>query len=216
MKQIKRQRIYIRFIVVFCLFLLLLLAGFQSIWVLAGAGTPIMLQTGLQRTRVQSIAKNALILASRPEEEHTQAVSELQNILPRFEQAQVGLNKGDTSLQLPSHVPDDIAALVVASQSDYGAIDTATRKLLVTADGHVDLLQVDIVITHERDYSLEMTAVASAWQSHIENAFLQIFAWEMGIVFLLLVLVLVQYILITRHMMTTLLKEAKEREEHAV
>src|SRR2546430_123803 len=104
MKQAKRQRIYIRIIVVFCVFLLLLLAGFQWIWVGAGSASSIMNQSGLQRTRAQAIAKDTLILAYRPESEHAQAVNELQNLLPRFEQTQKGLQVGDNSLQLPPRV----------------------------------------------------------------------------------------------------------------
>jgi hypothetical protein len=213
MKQTKRQRIYIRIIVVFCVLLLLLLAGFQSIWVLAGSASGIMNQTGLQRTRAQVIAKDALILASRPEDEHAQAINELQNILPRFEQAQRGLQNGDAALQLPARVPDDVAPYVQATQSDFFAMDTAARKLLATADGHVDSIQVDIVLAHEHDYSIAMSAVVSAWQTRIDAAFLHIFEWESGIVALLILIIIGKYFLITRHIMKRLLEEAQEKEQ---
>jgi hypothetical protein len=211
-KQTKRQRIYIRMIVVFCIFLLLFLAGFQSIWVLAGSASGIMIQTSVQRARAQAIAKDALILAYRPESEHTQAVSELQNLLPRFEQTQKGLVVGDASIQLPNRVPDDIQPYVAATQFDFAAMDTAARKLLTPADGHVDTIQVDIVLAHEHGYSTAMSAVVSAWQARIDSAFLHIFEWEIGIVALLILVILGKYFLITKRIMTRLLEEVQERE----
>lgn len=191
----KMRVIYIRMLFVSCIILLILLGLFQSIWVLSGSGTSIMNQVGLQRVRVQAITKDVLILAYRPVDEHVQSVSELQNVLPMWEKVQLGLQQGDKSLQLPAHPPDEVLQALALARSDYTAIDTAARVILANADKPVDPIQMTIIVSHEHGYAVAMSQVANAWQSHIDDAFIQIFYWESGIVLVLIVLLILMAIL---------------------
>lgn len=194
----RRLRRYLRLAITTQIILLLLLAAFQAIWVLGGSASGIMEQTGLQRTRAQNIAKDVLILAYRPADARPQAVSELQNILPRFEQTQTGLQNGNTTLQLPAHVPDNIAQLLIAAQSDYISIDSATKLILAHTDKPVDAIQLAIILNHEHGYALAMTQVDMAWKQHIDNAFAQIFWIEIGLNALLIVLNAPLYYFVSR------------------
>jgi PilJ/NarX-like methyl-accepting chemotaxis transducer len=204
MQQVKRLRTYVRILTATTLVLLLLLALFQAIWVYGGSETSIMNQSGLQRTRAQAIAKDVLILAYRPAAEHPSAISELQAVLPRFEQTQTALQNGDTSLQLPARVPDDITLPLSASQSDYIALDTATRLIAAHPDAPVDAVELSIVISHASMYSQEMTAVVSAWQTRIDGAFLHLFWWETGLVAAIMLVVGGKYLFVTRQILRRL------------
>jgi hypothetical protein len=188
----KKPSIYVHMAMITCIALLIILGLFQSVWVLGGSASSIMVQCGLQRTRMQAITKDVLILAYRPTADHAQAIGELQIVLPLWEQTQKGLQVGDTTLMLPAHVPETVQALMIASQSDYLAIDTAAKKII--ADGPVDPIQAQIILNHEHSYAVEMTQVNNAWQLQIDGAFLHIFWIESGITLLVIVLLLLLYI----------------------
>lgn len=177
-----------------CIALLILLGLFQSVWELGGSASSIMVQCGLQRTRMQAITKDVLILAYRPTADHAQAISELQIVLPLYEQTQRGLQMGDTALMLPAHVPETVQTLMIASQSDYLAIDTAAKKIIAHSDGLVDPIQAQIILSHEHSYAVEMTQVNNAWQLQIDGAFLHIFLIESGITSLVIILLLLLYV----------------------
>lgn len=202
--QTKRLRTYVRILTMTTLVFLLLLALFQSIWVFGGSETSIMNQAGLQRTRAQAIAKDVLILAYRPTLEHPQAISELQAVLPRFEQTQTALQSGDASLQLPQHVPDDILLPLSASSSDYIALDTAARLIASHPDAPVDPVEMSIVLSHVTMYSQEMTAVVAAWQTRIDGAFLHLFWWEIGLVAAVMLVIGGKYFFVTQRILRRL------------
>ncbi len=195
----RRWRTYLRIISCFCLALLLLLAAFQSIWVFGGSASSIMLQVGLQRTRVQSIAKDVLVLQYRPVATHPQAVSELQSALPRFEKTQAGLQNGDTSLQLPTNVPGDIAPLVANTQPDYTAIDGALRQILAHIKEPIDPIEAAIILEHEHGYALAINQVSTAWQQRIDSAFLHIFWIESGMVGANSIVAIIVYFYVSRN-----------------
>src|SRR5580765_2203435 len=196
----KNLHAYIQLAMIASILLLLVLGLFQSIWIYGGSETGIMTQVGLQRTRVQALAKDVQILSYRPASEHAQAINELQNVLPRFEQTQAGLQHGDDALQLPTHVPTDVAQLLIATQSDYTAIDTAVRLIIAHHDEPVDPIQRDIVLAHEHDYSTQMTLINTAWQQRIDGAFLHIFWIESGITLAALALIALSYLFLIRRM----------------
>lgn len=200
----KRMRTYLRIISCFCLVLLLLLVAFQSIWVVGGSASSIMLQVGLQRTRVQSIAKNVQILENQPADVHPQAVSELQSALPRFEKTQAGLQNGDVSLQLPMSVPTDIALLVANTQPDYNAIDGALRQILAHIRQPIDPTEVSVILEHERGYALAINQVSAAWKQHIDSAFLHIFWIESGLVAIIITLNSIIYFFVSRRIIASL------------
>jgi len=185
---------YARIFTISCMILTLLLMGFQSIWVVAGSASGIMLQVGLQRNRAQAIAKDVLILTYRPQAEHSTAISELQNIQPLWEKTEKGLLQGDSSLSLPVNKPDDVKQLIWQEQPDFLAMDTALKKVLQKPDAQIDPIQAQIILDHQPQYSLTLAGIHAAWQRRIDDAFLHLFWIESGLslaIFTLLVAIFV-------------------------
>lgn len=180
------RHIWITFIA--SLLLLLLLEGFFTIWVSYGSPATLMNQIGLQRTREQRMAKDILILVYRPAEEHAQALSELQSGLPAWERGQTGLRVGDASIGLPAHPSENIASLILQSQSDYTSLDLAFRAILVH-HSPVDMLQVQIIMEHENGYFLAISRINVLWQQQIDDVFLQLFWIQTGLVVVIGILV---------------------------
>lgn len=141
----------------------------------------IMYRVEQQGALDERIDKDVLNLAYRAQSERVQAVNELQVTLPTFEQIQAGLQNGDASLYLPTRRPQDVQLLVVQSQSDYAAIDTAARSILAHADSPVDANELAIIQQHERPYFLEINDVAKVWESHILENALDFFWFELWI-----------------------------------
>ena len=120
-------------------------------------------QSTQQSVRVQRIAKNVLILEnqSASKESKAQAISEMQNGLPAFENTQASLQQTKNT---------DTHFLIAQSQPDFVSIDTAARSILSHGSGNVDPLQAQIVLDHERNYSLIMTQIGTLRQSHIQSS----------------------------------------------
>lgn len=121
-----------------------------------------------QRTLEQIIVKDVLILAYRPAPDHVQAISEIQNALPTWEQVQTGLQKGDDSLGISHNLPPEIHLLLLQSQSDFTSIDTAAHQVLAHPS-KIDQTQLLIILQHERAYSLAMFQVSDLFESHIHG-----------------------------------------------
>jgi len=141
-----------------------------------------------QGALAERIDKDVLILAYRPDAEHAQAVSELQVTLPVFEKIQIGLQNGDSSLNLPMRRPADVQLLLLQTQSDYAAIDAAAQSVLANAGPPVDQNELAIVVQHERPYFLAMSTVAKIWEGHIEDNALGFFWTELWIGIILMIL----------------------------
>jgi hypothetical protein len=161
----------------FCLVLLLIEAGFQSI-PLTISGAQIS-QADAQKTRCEVIAKSALILEYRPAPEHIQAISDLQVILPRFQQEQA---------VLAAYHNETIQAYLLQAQPDYLAIVKATQNILARKDKPVDMDQVSIIMAHERGYTTTMNALLVYGLQRLDARTLQVFLFESGIDALLLIM----------------------------
>src|SRR6266568_8568747 len=74
--------------------------------------TAIVSAVGAQRARAVRMVKDVLVLAYRPAGEHAQSLSELQDILPAWEQTQKGLQVGDAALGLPRYPPTNVVLLL--------------------------------------------------------------------------------------------------------
>lgn len=199
MQPSKKQRIIILIAFLSTVILLMLLLGFQSLWVVRGTAANLMRQVGLQPAREQRIVANVLILAYRPTSEHAQALSALQNLLPLWQKTQNGLMNGDDSLGLPKRSPQDIQLLLLQAQPDYVAISTATQKILDHPDRLAD--QLPIIMDHQNDYYVTMTQIVSLWQSHIDAVFYQLFWWEAGLDGACLLIVVCIYLFIVRRLL---------------
>jgi hypothetical protein len=123
----------------------------------------ILIQPTQQSVRVQRIAKNVLILEqTTPSAEHASAISELQNGLPALESTQKQLQQVKNS---------DSLFIVNQSMPDFVSIDTAARSILAHASTEkVDPTQAQIVLNHERNYSLLMTQLSTLRQSHVTSS----------------------------------------------
>jgi hypothetical protein len=178
--------------------LLLLLAGFQALWAKFSIAN-FANQSSMQRARVERIAKNALILARQPtKDEASQAINEMQLVLPIWQQVQTGLQAGDSSLGLPGRVPANIQLLMIQAQPDYISILTAAKKVLAGRVQSPDPIQAQIILDHERGYYLIMSQVSQLWQDHIDSSYLQTFQIELGIIALALVVVVFSHFNVTR------------------
>ena len=180
MSQLQKVRAFSKIIIVFGIAILLLLAGFQSIPMLSASSAQTINQAGLQRTRVELIAKSALILANRPESEHIQALSDLQVVLPLFEQEQADL----------SHNPyGDVQVMLQSIRGSYLAIDTAARSILAHKD-RVEIEQIQIILSKNQDYRAGINQIVTALQVHADDQLHQLFSIEIILDALLLILAL--------------------------
>jgi len=133
-----------------------------------------------QRVFEQRIVTDVLTLAYRPEEEHPEALSELQTALPVWEKVQNGLQKGDDSLGISPNLPNNVKLYLLQMQPDFSYMDTAARQILAHHDP-VDPDQVVIILQHEQSYYLSMAQAVILFQDDIDNAAKIYFSIELGI-----------------------------------
>lgn len=150
--------------------------------------------TNQQYALDERIAKDALALTQPGD--HSQAILELQVTLPIFEKNQNGLvMDNDPSLELPAHIPGDVQLLIIQSQSDYTALDSAARSILANADPPINPDQLAIVQQHERPYFLEMNTISKVWQTRVDDNAAAFFQVELGFGIGMLVLLVVYFVL---------------------
>jgi hypothetical protein len=190
MENLEKIRRLFSIIVPFVLVLSLLLIGFQSILVIQGSTALAIDNAGLQRSRSTAIAKNALILAYRTDiKERVQAISDLQVIVPLFEQEQGVLN---------SYRPTDIQLLMSSSRSDYLALDAALKSIILHQDRPIDQIQVDIILAHTTSYNVAINQVVIAIQNHVDDEVRMLFLIEVVIDALLIILAIVLFVSVLR------------------
>jgi hypothetical protein len=150
------KTIYRRLVFMIAMALLILLAVSQLLPL--AYNVPMLVgQSALQGTRAQRIAKDALVLEYRPASEHAQAINEIQNSLPIWEAQQSYLSTLQNST---------VQTLMAQAQPDYLAIDTAARNLLAHTN---DTTQTNIIIQHERNYTLVMNQLSQLIQDRIQE-----------------------------------------------
>ncbi|HEX3640213.1 MAG TPA: hypothetical protein VHV10_02865 [Ktedonobacteraceae bacterium] len=152
---------------IFGIILIVLSIAFASLPLIPNNTLGVIRLIARQRTIEQQIVKDVLIL-DRPAGNYIQAISELQNSLPAWEQVQIGLQKGDDSLGISPNLPADIKLLILQSLSDFASIDTAARKILAHPSP-VDQIQLTIILQHEHGYSLTMFQVSGLFEDHIHG-----------------------------------------------
>lgn len=180
------QKINYRRVVLGCLLFLLVALIATQILPLFFDEPGLINQTAMQSTRAQRIAKDALVMAYRSSDEHSQAVSEMQDTLPQLEAEQI---------QLRTLMSPDAQLLVTESQPDYAAIDTAAQMLLAHPTDPTDITQVTIILEHERNYALTMSQLAVLRQTKIQESNLVLVASQCVISLLIIVLVAVFFVL---------------------
>jgi hypothetical protein len=201
--------------IILALFLLLALSILNILPLLSGSDEIVaMQQANYQLARDEFISKDVLVLAYRPMTYHSQAVSELQTVLPAFQQVQVGLLKGDVSLGLPNNPPDNVRAALLASQSDYLAIITAVNHLLAHPDAsNPDPIQIEIVLQHEHLYIGEMYQVVTLLQQNAEARKVQLIFIKLTLLGGAGVVVVLKYSLFTQVALKRIQSLEEEQEK---
>lgn len=173
---VRRLRFFSRIVLALMVVLLLLEAGFQAIPLFTSATQ--VAEASAQRTRCEVIAKSVLILAYRPASEHVQAISDLQVVLPLFLQEQS---------VLASYRNETIQTYIVQMQPNFLAIVKAAQNILARKDKPVDMDQVAIIVSHERDYVSTMSQLLTYGLQRLDSRTLQLFLIECSIDILLLI-----------------------------
>ncbi|OLD63409.1 MAG: hypothetical protein AUF65_02420 [Chloroflexi bacterium 13_1_20CM_50_12] len=153
---------------IFGILLILFSIAFSALPLIPNSTLGVIRIIARQRAIGQQIVKDVLILAYRPPPEHVQAISEIQNALPVWEQVQAGLQNGDSSLGISPNLPGDIKLLLLQAQSDFTSVDTATHQILAHPSP-IDQTQLSIILHHEHGYSLAMFQVSDLFESHIRG-----------------------------------------------
>jgi hypothetical protein len=172
-----------RLCMIVALILLGLLAAYETI-PLTYQEAEIVNQIDSQAIRAQRIYSNALTLAYRPQEEHAQAVSEIQNTLQPWEREQSELQ----GLRLN----EDMRVLVVQAQPDYVAIDVAAKTLIAHPE---DKVQVEIITEHRRNYVLLMTQLSMLYSQRIPARIQWFVSFGEGITLLLLAAMTAKFVI---------------------
>jgi len=211
----KTQRAIVSMVVASITFLLLTLIGFDIYPLTTGNDALIVEQQAwLQVVRDEYLAKSVLILAYRPVSSHSQAISNLQVILPGFQQTQSGLLNGDTLLGLPSNPSDDVKRILQQAQSDYVPLVAALKVILAHPDGPVDPTEVDIVLLHDYPYSITMAGLATLLQQQAEAVNLHLIIIKL-ILKTSLIAIIVGYHFLSGRRMFDKLVEIEMTEEQA-
>lgn len=144
-----KLRNFMRGAIVAGVLLLLVQAAFQSLPLFLPSDANAINNAGLQRTRSQVLVKSAFTLAYRPKQEHAQAVSDIQTVLPLWQQEQEALTQT---------VSIDVQPLLTDARGDYLAMLAASKVILAHSDS-VNLIQVDIMAASNRNYVRAMNQV---------------------------------------------------------
>lgn len=174
----KKSRLSTRIILLSCIALLLLLAGFQAL-PLSHYEVNYLNSAETQRVRSQIIVKSALTLAYRPVAEHAQAISDMQVILPLFIQEQQTLDANRNA---------DVQQAVQLARSDYLALVSSAQSVITHANKPIDHIQVDILVAHNRGFVNAETEVITVLLNHEAADQAYLFAIECildGMLFLL-------------------------------
>lgn len=173
----------------------LLACLFGFVWLLLRFGTETQLinSIGLQRTRIERMTKDVLLLRYyRNTSYYTTSVAEIQDTLPLWQSTESALQNGDTAQGLPPHVPTDILNVVSQTQFDYIPLNVALQKIVLHPT-QIDDTQVQIILDHRNGYTISISLILSMWDNDIQSVFLQLFWIKAVLIALLLVLVLASF-----------------------
>jgi len=148
--------------------------------------------TANQATRAQFISKDALLLEYTPASQlttRTTAISELQDILPNFQQEEAYLSTLKAS---------NVKLLMLRVSQDYTPMDVALKALLASPT-KTDPIQVGIILQHEKTYTLGINQVVAAMLQDLDDIQQQIFVIDLVLFSLLILLAGMDSALMERH-----------------
>lgn len=163
------------------IFFLVVMLAFEALPLLSNTALGTFRLMTRQRVLEQRVVKNVMVLAYRTDQdEHAEAINELQTTLPVWEKVQRGLQDGDTTLGVSPNLPSDIKLLLTQAQPDFVYLDTAAHQVLAHP-ASVDPVQLSIVLQHDQPYYLAMAQANDLLQERIQNAAKIYFSIELGI-----------------------------------
>lgn len=166
----RKIKTIMRILVLFTIALLALIIAYEATLLMNNNRTSATISS--QEWISQRIAKDALLLQYGNTDDKTQAVNELQTMLPRFETNHAQI--------VASSQPDTIQTLIRASTVDYTDMDIAAKKLLASSEQSVDPVQVRIILDHERAYFLAYTQIGALVQQYNTSYVILIFSIIIG------------------------------------
>jgi hypothetical protein len=166
------SKLIIRMLIISTMCLIVLIIGYET--QLMATSDKTYQYVSAQEWASQRIVKDSLLLQYGSKEEKTQAVNEMQNMLPYFESNNAQINAAQHS--------DSIEVLLKSSNIDFIDIDTAAKKIVVKPDS----TQLEIILDHERSYFLAYTQILSLLTEEIQNKVITIFSIIIGCKLLIL------------------------------
>lgn len=154
-------------------------------------------QANLQLIRAEFIVRSVLFLQYRPTTNHAQAISDLQILLPQFEEVQNGLLHGDALMGIPANPPSSVQEALANTDSDYQQIVAATKVVLTHPDATIDPLQVNIILMHDRTYITNMAETIRAIEQYNDAQTQQLIIARIVFISAVVVLVILKYLLFT-------------------
>jgi hypothetical protein len=151
----------------------------------------ILTDISLQHTRCERVAKDVLVLQYHwsNTSERAQAISELQDLLPLWEREQATIGRSKNA---------QVQLFMLQAAPDFFPIDIAVRSILAHDTIPADPIQVQIVLAHERDYTLTMNQLLSLLEAQVSDYEIQLFISEMVALILILVLTIIDHIVRTQ------------------
>lgn len=138
---------FIRILLIFIILITVLIVGYETLIMINPESLYAPVST--QEWACQKIAKDALLIQYGSGDEKSNAVNELQNVLPYFEQTQQKIMAANKS--------PNLTELVKSGQPSYLSIDTAAKKML----NQPDKIQLQIITDNEREFFLTQTQALS-------------------------------------------------------
>lgn len=167
-----------RILIIFTIALIALIIAYET--TLLVSSNPTARYISAQQWVSQRIAKDVLLLQYGSVDDRTQAINELQNMLPYFESNQAHI--------VASPQPDAITTLIRSATVDFTDMDTAAKKLLdAPADKPADPIQVRIILDHERSYFLAYSQINTLVQQNNASYLIFIFSIIIGAKIVLIV-----------------------------
>lgn len=161
---------FVRRLLVFVLMIVLM--GVEIVPLGAGNDAVYFKQATLQRTLCEVFVQSTFVLAYRPVAERTQALSDVQFVLPLFGQEQAILSSNKNA---------EVNRHVQAAQSEYQIMSGAAQALTTNPGKAVDPVLVNTIVSHAHSCVSQMDGIVLALQNQMEQQTTLIFFTEVTI-----------------------------------
>lgn len=184
MNKAQKMTFYMRFLLLTSLVIFVLLISMEVLPLLPNNTLDSFRLIGQQRSLSLRMIKDSLTLAYRPNDEHAEALDELQKSIGPWEQTQSDFYNGTRGLGTSSPLPSDSFLLIQQSEADFSSMDAAFHQVLARPE-HIDPLQITILIAHANPYFLAISQSLTLLQTDIENMAHGYFVFELALELLL-------------------------------